>query len=310
MFERLALKIMSDKLPSTDVLRPFQLEASQLRGRMVRMDDTINRIISAHNYPNSVSSWLVELLVLAGGLAGGLKYQGTFSLQIRGDGPINLMVADMRNDGVLRGYASFDEERVAHAQTDDELIGKGVLAITVDQRPTGGEVYQGIVELDQHSLQESMLRYFHQSEQIPTGIKAAIQRDPHAGRWSGAAIIIQAMPGEQGLSARDREDDWRRTMMLLESATGDELLDPGLSVDQMLFRLFHEDGVRVFDPLDISFGCSCDETRVRNVLSQFDQTEMESMTKPDGDVHVTCEFCSRIYRFDDKAIRDILNHAS
>lgn len=300
---------MTDVLPATDVLRPFQLEASQLRGRMVRLDDTLNRVLSAHNYPQAVSAILAELLLLAGGLAGGLKYEGAFSLQVRGDGPVGLMVAEMRNNGVLRGYASFDAERIGDQSELSELVGKGLLAITVDQRPSGGEVYQGIVELEQRSLQESMLRYFHQSEQIPTGIKAAIYRDPHGGRWSGSSIIVQAMPGERGVAASDREDDWRRTMLLLESATDEELLDPALPIDQLLFRLFHEDGVRVFEPLAIAFGCNCNEDRVRNVLAQFGSEEMSDMIKPDGKVHVTCEFCSRIYQFDDKAIGEILNQA-
>ena len=297
---------MNIDIQATDVLRPFQLEISQLRGRLVRIDDALNRVLSAHNYPRPVSALLAELLVLASGLAGGLKYQGTFSLQTRGDGPVALMVAEMRNDGVLRGYASFEADDIGEAQQGLlDLVGKGILAITVDQRPTGGEVYQGVVELDGRSLQESMLHYFHQSEQVPTAIKSAIRHDSHGMRWTGGAIIIQAMPGATGVSANDREDDWRRTMLLLESATEEELLDTALSIDQLLIRLFHEDGVRVFEPLPIEFGCNCDETRVRNVLANFDADDIVSMTKDDGNVHVTCEFCSRIYQFDDKAMAEI-----
>lgn len=299
---------MTQSLPATDVLRPFQLEQSQLRGRMVRLDDALNRVLAGHNYPRAVSEILAELLVLAGALAGGLKYRGTFSLQIRGDGPVGLMVADMQNDGVLRGYASFEADDVAERSGMTDLIGKGILAMTVDQRPTGGEMYQGIVELEKRSLVDSMLRYFHQSEQVPTAIKAAIFRDPHAGRWRGGAIVVQAMPGEGGVSAADRTDDWRRTMLLLETATEDELLDPGLSIDDLLVRLFHEDGVRVFAPLAIEFGCTCTEDRVRNVLGRFERTELDDMVKPDGNVHVTCEFCSKIYQFNDQAISAILNH--
>lgn len=300
---------MIECVPATDILRPFQLEATQLRGRIVRLDDTLNRVLSAHNYPDAVSALLAELLVLAGGLAGGLKYQGTFSLQIRGDGPIGLMVADMRNEGILRGYASFEPNDIEGTSGLVELVGKGILAITVDQRPSGGEVYQGVVELELSSLQESMLRYFHQSEQIPTAIKAAVAKDPFAGRWSGAAIVVQAMPGECGMSARDREDDWHRTTLLLNSVTEPELLDPAISVDQLLFRLFHEDGVRVFDPLTIEFGCNCDEDRVRHVIGQFGADDIESLFNADGSVHVTCEFCSRIYQFDSNSVRDILEKA-
>ena len=179
------------------------------------------------------------------------------------------------------------------------LVGSGVLAITVDQRPTGGEVYQGVVELDGRSLQDSMLRYFHQSEQVPTGIVAAVRQDVDG--WIGSAIIVQAMPGNDGQAAVEREDDWRRAMVLMQSAEDDELLNPTLPVDRLLFRLFHEDGVRVFDELVIRFGCTCDESRVRNVLAQFAADEFETMRGEDGLVHVKCEFCSEVYKFDDAA---------
>lgn len=295
---------MSASIPKTDILRPFQLEASQLRGRIVRLGSSLDRVLNAHDYPDNVSSLLAELLVLAGGLAGGLKYEGTFSLQVRGDGPVRLMVADMRNHGEIRGYASYDETAIDGGLGLSALVGSGVLAITVDQRPTGGEVYQGVVELDGRSLQESMLRYFHQSEQVPTGIVTAVRRDVDG--WIGSAIIVQAMPGSGGQAAVEREDDWRRAMVLMQSAEDDELLNPTLPVDRLLFRLFHEDGVRVFDELIIRFGCTCDESRVRNVLAQFAADEFETMRGEDGLVHVKCEFCSEVYKFDDAAIREII----
>ena len=297
----------TDKLLPTDLLRPFRLERSQLRGRFVRLGDTVDYVLRAHDYPAAVSDLLGELLVLAGGLAGGLKFDGSFSLQIRGDGPVGLMVADCTNDGRMRGYASFDAERVAALDAGEpaRLVGKGILALTVDQAASGGETYQGIVELDGRSLADSMLTYFRQSEQIPTGIRTALGRDPLTGAWRAGAIILQATPGSGPDAGDVAEDDWRRTMLLLHTASEAELLD--LSPDDLLWRLFHEEGVRVFEPLGLQAGCSCDEERVVNVLRSFDAGEIEEMRLPDGSISVTCQFCSRRYQFEPKRLATLFH---
>lgn len=296
----------TDTALATDLLRPFQLERSQLRGRFVRLGDTVDHVLRAHDYPAPVSDLLGELLVLAGGLAGGLKFDGSFSLQIRGDGPVGLMVADCTNDGRMRGYASFDAERVAalDAAGPGSLVGKGILALTVDQAASGGETYQGIVELDGRSLSDSMLTYFRRSEQIPTGIRTALGRDPLTGAWRAGAIILQAAPGSGPEAGDVAEDDWRRTMLLLHTASEAELLD--LSPDDLLWRLFHEEGVRVFEPLGLQAGCSCDEERVVNVLRSFAPAEIEEMRLPDGSISVTCQFCSRSYHFEPKRLAQLL----
>lgn len=283
--------------PRLDVLRPFQLEGSQLRGRLVRLGDAVDAILKTHAYPRPVSELLGELLALAGGLAGGLKFEGRFSLQIRADGPVRLIVADVTNEGQLRGYASFDAATIGANGGFAALVGKGLLALTVDQAAAGGETYQGIVQLDGRSLHDSMLTYFHQSEQVPTGIRSAVRYDTAADTWRAAAVIMQAMPGEGAVSAADRQDDWRRAMLLLQTVSDDELLDPGLGPDTLLFRLFHEDGVRVFDSLDLAFGCSCDDGRVAEMLRRFERDEVLEMRDETGRVTVTCEFCSRVYRF-------------
>ncbi|MCB2053231.1 MAG: Hsp33 family molecular chaperone HslO [Geminicoccaceae bacterium] len=302
---------MSAYSPVLDVSRPFQIERSALRGRAVRLGHTIDRVLTAHAYPQGVSLLLGELLVLAGGFAGALKYDGTFSLQVRGDGPVGLMVADVGNDGAMRGYASFDREDPPADSLHGlaALVGRGVLALTVDQSRTGGKTYQGVVELGDRTLQDAMLGYFQRSEQVPTGIRAAVRFDEEAARWHAGAVVVQAMPDEGGTAFQprgsDAEDDWRRAMLLLQTLSDEELLDPSLSLDDLLVRLFHEDGVRVFDPLDLSFACSCDEDRVRRVLAGFGAAELEEMRDEEGAVTVTCEFCSRVYRFDEAGLRDL-----
>lgn len=289
--------------PHLDIMRPFQLERSQLRGRLVRLGSAVDAVLKAHAYPKPVSDMLGELLVLAGGLAGGLKFDGRFSLQVRGDGIVRLMVADVTNDGRMRGYASFDPDSFDKPDTGfGDLVGSGLLALTVDQAAAGGETYQGIVQLDGRSLKDSMLTYFHQSEQVPTGIRSAIAYDEVAAQWRAAAVIVQAMPEEGSLTPRDRDEDWRRAMLLLQTASDSELLDPELAPDTLLFRLFHEDGVRVFEPLDLAFGCSCDDDRVSRMLRRFSRDEVLEMRDASGAVVVTCEFCSRVYRLSDADI--------
>ena len=298
---------MSAYTATTDVLRPFQIERSRLRGRFVRLDSTINSVLKAHDYPLVISQLLGELLLFAGGLAGGLKFDGRFSLQIRGEGPVRLMVADTTNDGQMRGYASFDKAALAEVGYGslDKLVPKGILALTVDQTASGGETYQGIVELDGSTLQECMLGYFHRSEQIQTGIRASVDYDHETSSWRAGAIIVQSMPGDNERDDRD-EDGWRRAMVLLQSATDQELVDPSQSVDTILLRLFHEDGVRIFEPIDLIFKCSCDEDRVALMLRSFSADEIEDMKQEDGRITVTCEFCSRTYLLDEPGLRRIL----
>jgi molecular chaperone Hsp33 len=285
--------------PTVDLLRPFQLERSQLRGRFVRLGGTVDYVLKAHDYPPAVSDLLGQLLVLAGALAGGLKFAGRFSLQIRADGPVRLLVADCTNDGEMRGYASFDPARIPAAPGRPmDLLGKGLLALTVDQRGDGGELQQGIVELGGDTLSDCMLAYFHRSEQVRTGIRVAVARHPADGRWLAGAIVMQALPVTDPRRLADAEEDWRRAMILLGSATDDELVDPDLRPDDLLFRLFHEDGVRVFTPLPLAPGCSCDEQRVWNMLASFPLDDLEGMRQEDGSITVTCQFCSRAYAFD------------
>jgi molecular chaperone Hsp33 len=293
-------------LPTVDLLRPFQLERSQLRGRFVRLGDTVDYVLKAHDYPPPVSDLLGQLLVLAGALAGGLKFAGRFSLQIRADGPVRLLVADCTNDGEMRGYASFDAETVANLTLARpmDLLGNGLLALTVDQRGDGGELQQGIVELGGETLSDCMLNYFHRSEQVRTGIRVAVARDALSGRWHAGAIVMQALPVADARRLPEAEEDWRRAMILLGTATDEELLDPALRPDDLLFRLFHEDGVRVWAPTNLNASCRCSRDRVATVLASLPRDEIADL-KVNGNVEVTCEFCNSTYTFDDAQLDHI-----
>ena len=182
-----------------------------------------------------------------------------------------------------------------------ELLGEGHLALTVDQSE-GGQTYQGIVELCGSTLTECMQTYFRQSEQVRTGIEVAVDRvaDRDRRRWRAGGIMVQRLP-EQVAAGREEqmEEDWRRTMLLLGTATEAELVDPHLAPERLLLRLFHEEGVRVFRPLDLSFGCRCSRARVEAMLRRFPPDELDDMREADGRLIVTCEFCNATYRFDE-----------
>jgi molecular chaperone Hsp33 len=289
---------MSAQRIADDLLRPFQLERSALRGRLVRLGDALDRILTRHDYPEPVGQLLGELLVLAAALAGGLRFQGTFSLQAKGSGPVSLLLADYTHDGAMRGYARFDAERIDAGADLAALLGDGRLALTVDQGDAGA-AYQSIVELSGASLTECMQTYFRQSEQLKTGLKIAVGRvaDNGTWRWRGGGLMVQRL-ADQPVDEVHLED-WHRTMLLLGTATEAELLDAGLPADALLYRLFHEEGVRVFAPQDLRFGCRCTRERVEKLLQSFPDAEVEEMRQDDGLLVVTCQFCNAGFRFDE-----------
>tara|TARA_B100000508_G_C11460102_1_gene278796 strand:- start:793 stop:1770 length:978 start_codon:yes stop_codon:yes gene_type:complete len=306
------------KLNVGNIIRPFQLEESSLRGRIVRIDDVLDEILNKHDYPPLVSQLLGETITLTALLSSMLKYEGIFTLQTQGEGPISMLVSDITSDGDLRGYAAFNEERVETAReqlaafardkigegSDNQLaqlLGKGYVAFTVDQGERT-ERYQGIVELKGASLVDCVQHYFAQSEQIETGIRLAVgQRD---GKWRASGIMLQKIPEEGGaqdveMKSNLDEDDWRRAMILLQSCKDEELLDPELSSYDLLIRLFHEEGVRVFDPMTVQKSCRCSLEKIENVLAMMSDDDRKEIVVDDK-ISMVCEFCSHDYVLDPK----------
>lgn len=273
---------------------PFQLESSALRGRIVRLDSVVNDILAAHNYPDAVSAQLAQTIALTAMLSSMLKYDGIFTLQAQGKGALSMLVSDMTSAGIIRGCATFDAAELPSGQAAlRDLMDEGYLAFTVDQ---GGDTdrYQGIVEL-KDTLEGSIQNYFAQSEQIQTGIVMAAARVD--GTWRAQGMMIQHMPPEGGKPLGNmEEDDWRRAMVLMQSCKREELLDPALSAQDLLFRLFHEEGVRVYDPQAVQKGCRCSEEKIAAMLKMMSDEDIRDM-QVDGSIAMTCEFCSREYRF-------------
>lgn len=298
----------------SDLVQPFLLESSGIRGDLVRLGSVTDRIITRHAYPAPLAALLCEMLALTAMLSSMMKYDGVFSLQTKGDGPVGLMVADMTSKGHLRGYAGFDAAKLEAALAGDggasdevrpgvaELLGAGYLAFTMDQGP-GTERYQGIVDLSGPALADCLQHYFRQSEQIQTGLIVA--SGGTRGAWTSAGLILQRLPspapGPNAPAGPPDEDAWRRAMILQASCTQDELLDPELPVNDLLYRLFHEEGVRVFQRRPLDARCSCSRKRLKKTLRAMPRAEIEDL-KSNGTVIVTCEFCDRRYRFDGAAL--------
>jgi molecular chaperone Hsp33 len=307
----------------TDFVRPFLLEVSGLLGRLVRLGTVVDTVLTRHDYPDPVARLLGELLALTGTLSSMLKFEGTFSLQTKGDGPVRVMLADVTSDGELRGYADIDQPRLAAvlAECGPEgtgcatLLGAGYLAFTVDVAGQT-ERYQGIVELTGENLTDCVHHYFRQSEQLKTGVKLAASRVD--GRWRAGGLLIQQMPEDDrgwvpgggtedhdgGVLGSGDEDDWRRTLALMASCSDAELLDEGLPADDLLYRLFHEERVRVYKTRPLSLGCRCSRERIERILGSLPPDEVVEF-KVDGEIVMTCQFCNIDFRFDETAVESI-----
>jgi molecular chaperone Hsp33 len=282
----------------TDVALGVAIPSRNARGRIARLGGVVDAILASHDYPPAIEKLLAEALTLTALLGALLKEpQGQLTMQAQTEaGVVDLLVCDYRG-GELRGYVRHDPQRVgslSDAPSLQELFGKGYLAITFDQ-PISDERYQGIVPLEGKSLGEAAQSYFAQSEQIPSLVRlAAEKRD---GRWSAGGLLLQHLPeGEEGrerLHTRLDHPDWPHVAILGGSVKPEELTDPTLPLDDLIWRLFHEeDEVRTLDAIALSRGCRCDPDYVRSVIARFPADERDAMVGDDGMIRVDCAFCS------------------
>lgn len=280
-------------LPAPDRILPFQLESLAARGRFVRLGQTLQTILTQHAYPPAVCHLLAEACAMAAALGTTLKFDGIFTLQVRTDGPIGLLVADVTSAGGMRAYAQYDAERLQAGEA--AVLGKGTVVMTVDHN-LGQDRYQGVVALEDGDLGKAFQTYFRQSEQIPTGLMAAAQREA-SGLWSAACLLVQRMPSEGGSVATEtQEEDWPRVMTLMQTCTAGELLDTSLSEEDLLYRLFHEEGVRVFDEQTLHHVCRCSRERIEALLSGLPEADIKDMIE-NGKIVVTCQFCGKSQSF-------------
>jgi molecular chaperone Hsp33 len=288
--------------PPADFVLPFDLPRIGLRGRLVRLDAVSTRALAAHPLPEEAQRVLAEALTLSVLLGSVLKLEGRLSVQTKGDGPLSLAVADFFAGGGVRGYARLDEERYAALEPPKRnfagLVGEGVLAITIEPK-LGAPSYQGLVQLSADSLAASAETYFVQSEQLPTMLKLAagtIYRSGEGSGWRSAGLMVQAVPGKVSDDVRET-DDWQRVALFLQTLEPYELLDTSLAAETVLWRLFHEDEIRVHAAQPLSFECTCNADKVLPVLTSYPAEELPTLADPDGVVRARCEFCGNTYEF-------------
>ena len=275
----------------------FTIADRGARGRIVRLDSVLGAILAAHAYPDPIARLLAEALVLTA-LIGTLfrPEDGQLTVQAKGEGgPVTLLVADYRQ-GAIRGYASQDlDRRFPPAETLGGMFGRGHLVITLDQT-SAAERYQGIVELGGESLEAAAQGYFENSEQLPTLVRLASARDAD-GHWTAGGMIVQHMARAEDGATRLHLDgdnpDWDHVAALGSTVSTEELTDPALALETLLWRLYHEDEIRVLPALPISRGCRCSVDHIRRVLKQFPEEERAQMRNAEGVISVDCEFCSR-----------------
>jgi molecular chaperone Hsp33 len=303
-----------------DMILPFEVAPLDLRGRVVRLGPALDEILNAHAYPAAISKLLGEAIVLTVLLGSSLKFDGRFILQTKTDGPVRMLVVDYRSPGRVRACAQFDPATIAGdaPKSAGELLGRGHLAMTIDQGPEMNR-YQGLVALAGGSLEDAAHEYFLRSEQIPTRVRLAVAEELRAGaggprhRWRAGGMLLQFLPKKAermrgpdldpgdapaGTARHDipEDDAWVEGRSLIATVEDIELIDPSLSSERLLYRLFHERGVRVFKSAAVEAKCSCSRDSVTNMLKSFSQADRDEMVQ-DGVISVTCEFCNSKYVF-------------
>lgn len=286
-----------------DAIATFTLDGAPARGRFARVGaGVIDPILRRHDYPRPVALLLGEALTLAALIGSLLKSDGALTVQAEGNGPAPLVVAEHRSGGHLRAYARVASHDLGDARLPPRaIIGEGALTLTLDLGDDTARM-QGVVPLEGDTLADCAELYFERSEQTPTRIKLAVAEElSSAGStWRAGGALIQRVAGDEARGFT--EEDWSRAQILFLSLTDAELVDPALPVDRALYRLFHEDGVRMTPPTALLDRCTCDADRLTALLRRFTAEEVADLEEADGLLHARCQFCARLYRIDPRVL--------
>lgn len=292
---------------SDDLVAAFQIEGQPVRGRIVRLGATVDEILNRHAYPEPVANLLGEACALAALVGASLKFEGRLIVQAQGDGAVSYVVADYDTTGALRGYCSYDAEKVAAVSQGfarpgaRSLIGDGLFIMTIDPENLKDR-YQGVTQIEGETLALCAERYFAQSEQVPTRIRLAVGQltNTEGTHWRAGGAMLQNVAEDDARGST--ADAWETGQALFETLGEDELIDPQIAPETLLYRLFHETGVRLFKAQALRAFCRCSDDRVIGMLRAFPQEDVAGMAEGDGRIRVTCEYCARVYEIEPEAV--------
>jgi len=298
----------------SDFIQPFVIDRSAIRGRLVRLESALDNILTAHNYPLPLSRLLAEQIVLAALLSATLTDGGILTVQAKGNGAVRFMVVDVMAGGVIRGYAATEEDALGAALKEDKdagmraLMGEGYLAVTLDEGRDSRR-YQGIVELAGETVSDAFRGYFLQSQQAQVVVHVSVQPpDERHKKWRAGGIIIERMPLEGGheaeSTAAEQDELWQRTGLFMHTLKDAEMLDPDITPQNLLYRLFNEDGVWVYKLQPLKSGCRCSRERVKSVLKSLPQAELTDALE-DGKLTIHCQFCNKREVFTTEQIKQL-----
>lgn len=282
-------------MASNDQLNRYLFDQLHVRGELVQISDSFQQMVANHDYPVGVTMLLGELMAATCLLTATIKFEGEISVQLQGDGPVGYMVINGDHQQTMRGVARLKQQTTA--MTLKELIGKGNMIITI--RPKNGEAYQGIVALEQESLAECLAHYFEVSEQIPT--KLWLFSDADSMRVAGT--LIQLLP--DGEDKQQQHDDYEHLCQLTNTIKAEEILN--LPAQELLYRLYHQEQVRLFEPQQVSQSCGCSEQKCLTTIGQIKPTELKAIIEEQGAVRITCEFCQTEYAFDEYQLAEFIS---
>ncbi len=316
---------LGTKIAWDDTVLPFQLDVSDMRGRVARLDGVLDGILKQHDYPEKVEALVAEMALLTALIGQTVSLRWKLSLQVQSKGAVRMIATDYyapTEEGEparIRAYASFDRDRLTDASPFDQ-VGEGYFAIMIDQGE-GTHPYQGITPLAGGSLSACAEAYFAQSEQLPTRFSLSFGKSTEPGvgeHWRAGGIMLQHMPKASPFAAKgegtgdiltasdlvdgEEGENWGRVNILLDTVEDLELIGPSIAPTDLLVRLFHEEQPRVYDAQSVQFGCTCSEDRVRQSLSIYSAKDIEKMTTLEGEVTADCQFCGAHYVLDPSTV--------
>lgn len=288
----------------SNVIIPFTICDNSIKGRIIKLDTEIDKILSQHKYPEPIERILAELILVSSIVASQFKDEITLSIQFQSEGAVKYIIADYQSPGLIRGYAQFQKDIDYSKKTYQDILNKGFLSVTLDRKLYNTQRYQGVVDVDNMTVSEAVEKYFYQSEQIQTSIKLSVGTlilPENKRKICAGGIMIQRLPGD--------DDHWHEANIYFNTIRDDELIDPNLSLEQLLYSLYHEVGVKIYDYVPILNKCRCSREKAEQILLSIGKKEALSLIS-ENKIEISCQFCNNSQIFTTKEVVNLFSEKS